>query len=82
MQGLPIESVKNELLASLSKLNPQDSFNIISFNSESHLFSPTMVLATHGSILKATQWLSSIILTTDGGTNIMQPLKQVSIISI
>ncbi|KAB2065340.1 hypothetical protein ES319_A09G083100v1 [Gossypium barbadense] len=76
MQGLPIENVKNALLASLSKLNPQDSFNIIAFNSESHLFSPKMVLATHGSILKATQWLSSNILTTDGGTNIMQPLKQ------
>ncbi|KAG4182965.1 hypothetical protein ERO13_A09G079500v2 [Gossypium hirsutum] len=76
MQGLPIENVKNALLASLSKLNPQDSFNIIAFNSESHLFSPKMVLATHGSILKAAQWLSSNILTTDGGTNIMQPLKQ------
>ncbi|TYJ17920.1 hypothetical protein E1A91_A09G086700v1 [Gossypium mustelinum] len=76
MQGLPIENVKNALLASLSKLNPQDSFNIIAFNSESHLFSPKMVLATHGSILKATQWLSSNILTTDGGTNIMQPFKQ------
>ncbi|XP_022721622.1 uncharacterized protein LOC111279023 [Durio zibethinus] len=75
MQGRPIENVKNALLASLSKLNPQDSFNIIAFNSEIRLFSSTMVLATHGSILNATQWLSSN-LTTDGGTNIMLPLKQ------
>ncbi|XVF25240.1 hypothetical protein REPUB_Repub13aG0196200 [Reevesia pubescens] len=75
MQGRPIEDVKNALLASLSKLNPQDSFNIIAFNGEIHLFSSTMVLATHGSILNATQWLSSN-LTADGGTNIMLPLKQ------
>ena len=78
MQGCPIENVKNALLASLSKLNPQDSFNIIAFNSKIHLFSSTMVLATHGSILNATEWLSSN-LTADGGTNIMLPLKQVPI---
>ncbi|KAK8675783.1 hypothetical protein V6N13_033846 [Hibiscus sabdariffa] len=75
MQGRPIENIKNSLLASLSKLNPQDSFNIIAFNSEVHLFSSTMVHATHGSILNATHWLSSN-LTADGGTNIMLALKQ------
>ncbi|XP_017979273.1 PREDICTED: inter alpha-trypsin inhibitor, heavy chain 4 [Theobroma cacao] len=75
MQGRPIESVKNALSALLSKLNPQDSFNIIAFNSEIHLFSSTMVLATHGSILNATHWLSNN-LTADGGTNMMLPLKQ------
>lgn len=75
MQGCPIEKVKNALLASLSKLSPQDSFNIIAFNSKIHLFSSTMVLATRESILNATEWLSSN-LTTDGGTNIMLPLKQ------
>ncbi|XVF27083.1 hypothetical protein REPUB_Repub14bG0076000 [Reevesia pubescens] len=75
MQGRPIESVKNALLASLSKLNPQDSFNVIAFNSEIHLFSSTMMVATHGSILNATQWISSN-LTAHGGTNIMLPLKQ------
>lgn len=78
MQGHPIENVKNALLASLSKLNSQDSFNIIAFNGEIYLFSPTMVLATNGSILKATEWLSSN-LTANGGTNIMLPLKQVPI---
>ncbi|XP_039038432.1 uncharacterized protein LOC120175958 isoform X2 [Hibiscus syriacus] len=75
MLGCPIENVKNSLSASLSKLNAQDSFNIITFNSEVHLFSSTMVPATHGSILKATHWLSSN-LTADGGTNIMLALKQ------
>ncbi|KAL4313388.1 hypothetical protein GQ457_01G040710 [Hibiscus cannabinus] len=75
MHGRPIENVKTSLLASLSKLNPQDSFNIIAFNSEVRLFSSTMVPATHGSILNATHWLSSN-LTADGGTNIMLPLKQ------
>ncbi|KAK8629211.1 hypothetical protein V6N13_078063 [Hibiscus sabdariffa] len=75
MHGRPIENVKNSLLVLLSKLNPQDSFNIIAFNSEVRLFSSIMVPATHGSILNATHWLSSN-LTADGGTNIMLPLKQ------
>ncbi|XVF74300.1 hypothetical protein PTKIN_Ptkin13bG0099100 [Pterospermum kingtungense] len=75
MQGHPIENVKSALLASLSKLNPQDSFNIIAFNGEIHLFSSTMVLASHGSIVNATEWLTSN-LNADGGTNIMLPLKQ------
>ncbi|OMO70665.1 von Willebrand factor, type A [Corchorus capsularis] len=74
MQGHPIENVKSALLASLSNLNPQDSFNIIAFNSEIQLFSSNMVLATHGSIENATQWLTN--LTAAGGTNIMLPLKQ------
>ncbi|KAJ8774234.1 hypothetical protein K2173_009665 [Erythroxylum novogranatense] len=75
MKGDPLESVKKALLASLSELSPQDSFNIIAFNSETYLFSSLMVPATKGSILKATDWIKNS-LTPDGGTNIWLPLQQ------
>lgn len=76
MKGDLLESAKNALLLSLSKLNPQDSFNIIAFNGETYLFSSLMEPATQGAILKATQWLSDKLIA-DGGTNILLPLKQV-----
>ncbi|KAH9665266.1 VWFA domain-containing protein [Citrus sinensis] len=74
MQGVLLEQTKNALSASLSKLNPQDSFNIIAFNGETHLFSSSMKLASQGTITNATQWLSSLV--AGGGTNILLPLKQ------
>ncbi|GLU22484.1 hypothetical protein SLE2022_385550 [Rubroshorea leprosula] len=74
MQGTPLESVKTAVLASLSKLDPEDSFNIIAFNSETCLFPSTMERATHASISKATQWLNN--LTADGDTNILIPIQQ------
>lgn len=75
MQGVLLEQTKNALSASLSKLNPQDSFNIIAFNGETHLFSSSMKLASQGTITNATQWLSSLV--AGGGTNILLPIKQV-----
>ncbi|KAJ6706233.1 INTER-ALPHA-TRYPSIN INHIBITOR HEAVY CHAIN-LIKE PROTEIN [Salix purpurea] len=42
MKGDPFESAKNGLLSSLQKLNPEDSFNIIAFNTETYLLSPLM----------------------------------------
>ncbi|GAV61430.1 VWA_3 domain-containing protein [Cephalotus follicularis] len=74
MRGGPLENTKNALLASLSKLNPQDSFNIIAFNGETYLFSSSMEPATEGAILNASQWLCHN-LVAEGGTNIFAPLK-------
>lgn len=78
MQGDTLGQTKNALLASLAKLNPQDSFNIIAFNGETHLFSSSMEPASPGATVNATKWLSS--LAAEGGTNILLPLKQVCII--
>ncbi|KAG6727555.1 hypothetical protein I3842_02G131900 [Carya illinoinensis] len=75
MRGDPLENTKNALVASLSKLNPQDSFNIIAFNGEIHLFSSTMKLATMEAVSNATDWVD-INLVADGGTNILLPLNQ------
>ena len=76
MKGDPFESAKNGLLSSLQKLNPEDSFNIRAFNTDTYLLSPLMEQATEEAIIKATQWLNDK-LTADGGTNILVPLKQV-----
>lgn len=77
MLGSPIEDAKNALLASLSNLNPEDTFNIIAFNGEIDLFSPSMELATKEAISKATEWVDAN-LVANGGTNISLPMEQVS----
>lgn len=78
MRGEPLENTKNALVASLSKLNPQDTFNIIAFNGEIHLFSSTMKLATVEAVSNAREWVD-INLVANGGTNILLPLNQVRI---
>ncbi|KAM7253638.1 hypothetical protein ACFE04_021792 [Oxalis oulophora] len=75
MKGAPLDNAKSAISTSLSKLTSQDSFNIIAFNGETSLFSPTMKLATEKSILNATQWLASEVIS-GGGTDIFTPLKQ------
>ncbi|OAY53231.1 uncharacterized protein LOC110613406 [Manihot esculenta] len=75
MKGAPFENAKSALISSLSKLNSEDSFNIIAFNGETYLFSSILEPVTQGAISKASQWLSDN-LTTGGGTNILLPLKQ------
>ncbi|XP_010273856.1 PREDICTED: inter-alpha-trypsin inhibitor heavy chain H3-like isoform X4 [Nelumbo nucifera] len=75
MQGRPLESVKNGLCASLSELNPEDSFNIIAFNGETYLFSPSMEMATKEAIQNASQWIS-VKFVAGGGTSILLPLNQ------
>ncbi|PIA27616.1 hypothetical protein AQUCO_07600054v1 [Aquilegia coerulea] len=75
MRGTPLENVRNALNAALSKLNPEDSFNIIAFNGETYLFSSSLELATKETIERALQWIS-INFIAGGGTNILLPLNQ------
>lgn len=75
MQDL-LMSAKDALLESLSMLNPQDSFNIVAFNDEDHLFSPSMETATKVAISNASQWISNTFVG-NGGTNVLLPLEQV-----
>ncbi|KAG5596129.1 hypothetical protein H5410_037361 [Solanum commersonii] len=75
MKGKPIEDTKQALCAALSKLDSQDLFNIIAFNSEKYLFSPSLELATKKSIENATQWIGTNFIA-GGGTNILNPLTQ------
>lgn len=75
MRGKPLEGTKNALAAALSKLDHGDSFNIIAFNDEVHLFSLSMELATKKAIDKVTDWMS-VNMIARGGTNILLPLNQ------
>ncbi|KAE9605826.1 putative von Willebrand factor, type A [Lupinus albus] len=75
MKGSPLENIKNALLASLSQLSAQDTFNILAFNVEVNLWSPCMELATEEAILKAIKWIDTTFIA-NGGTNIMLPLTE------
>ncbi|KAL8171627.1 hypothetical protein V2J09_023431 [Rumex salicifolius] len=75
MKGAPIENVKQAISASLRKLDPHDSFNIIAFNTETYLFSTSMAPATDHSIENAIEWMSSKF-DAVGNTNILLPLNQ------
>lgn len=81
MKGSPLENAKNALLASLSQLNSQDTFNIIAFNGESYLLSPSMEAATKEAILNASKWVNTTFIA-NGGTNIMLPLTRVILICL
>ncbi|XVE70727.1 hypothetical protein DITRI_Ditri10aG0094000 [Diplodiscus trichospermus] len=75
MQGGPLESTKNAISAALSKLSPEDSFNIIAFSSEAFLFSTSMELASKEVIERATEWIGTKY-TAGGSTNISIPLEK------
>ncbi|KAK7275571.1 hypothetical protein RIF29_16690 [Crotalaria pallida] len=75
MKGSPLENIKNALLASLSQLRLQDTFNIIAFNGEVNLWSPSMEPATEEAILKATNWVDTTFIA-NGSTNIFLPLSK------
>ncbi|XP_020225945.1 von Willebrand factor A domain-containing protein DDB_G0292028 isoform X1 [Cajanus cajan] len=74
MRGKLIDDTKHALLAALSKLNHDDSFNIIAFNGETYLFSKSMELATTDAVERATEWIDANFVA-GGGTNISHPLN-------
>ncbi|KAK8545266.1 hypothetical protein V6N12_026103 [Hibiscus sabdariffa] len=75
MQGSPLQSTKNAISAALTKLSPEDSFNIIAFSSETFQFSTSMELASKEAIQRATEWISTKS-TVGGGTNLFIPLEK------
>ncbi|KAJ9547952.1 hypothetical protein OSB04_020495 [Centaurea solstitialis] len=75
MKGKTIEATKSALIAALSKLDQEDSFGIMAFNEQTHLYSSTLELATMESIKNATKWIETNFLP-GGGTNIAIALDQ------
>ncbi|KAK9734443.1 hypothetical protein RND81_04G140100 [Saponaria officinalis] len=75
MIGAPLENVKQAVLGSLSKFNQDDSFNIIAFNREAHMFAKSMELATEKVLERAREWFSAKLIA-EGDTDIMLPMKQ------
>lgn len=80
MREKPLDDTKSALFAALSKLDPEDSFNIIAFNGDTYRYSSRMELATEQAIEKVTQWINMNFVAGDG-TNILLPLNQVLFLS-
>ncbi|XP_076927375.1 uncharacterized protein LOC143590913 [Bidens hawaiensis] len=76
MKGNTIEVTKNALIAALTKLDQDDSFSIMAFNDQTHLYSLTLELATHESLKKANEWINTQFIAS-GGTNMSLALDQV-----
>ncbi|KAA3477105.1 Inter-alpha-trypsin inhibitor heavy chain-related isoform 1 [Gossypium australe] len=75
MRGRSLESTKNAINTALSKLSPEDSFNIIAFTDETFLYCTSMVLASEESIEKASEWMSKEH-SEGNGTNMLIPLQK------
>lgn len=77
MQGKALDDVKNVLSTALSKLPPEDMFNIIAFNEDTRQFSESMEMATMDAVERALQWIKMNFVAR-GGTDILLPLTKVS----
>lgn len=76
MTGKPITDARQALLLGLTVLQSEDTFNIIAFDHESLLFSPTLISANDEATGRAKEWVSSSC-DARGGTDILTPLRQV-----
>ncbi|KAK8348604.1 hypothetical protein V6Z12_A06G090700 [Gossypium hirsutum] len=75
MRGRSLESTKNAINTALSKLSPEDSFNIIAFSDETFLYCTSMVLPSEESIERASEWMSKEH-SEGNGTNMLIPLQK------
>ncbi|HWS89487.1 MAG TPA: TonB family protein [Pyrinomonadaceae bacterium] len=73
MEGFPIEKAKETMGLALDSLNPQDTFNLITFAGDTHVLFEEPVPATRENLLRAQQFLQSR--TGDGGTEMMKAIK-------
>lgn len=74
MQGSSMAQAKASLVFALTTLAPQDSFNIIAFDSSADMLFQTTKLATATRLAAAKHFIAS--LTADGGTEMYKPLNQ------
>ncbi|KAJ0247805.1 Inter-alpha-trypsin inhibitor heavy chain-like protein [Hirschfeldia incana] len=75
MIGKPLEDVNNAISTALSKLNPGDSFNIITFSDDTSLFSTSMELVTPDSVERGVEWMNKNFVVADS-TNMLPPLEK------
>ncbi len=73
MGGASITQAKSSLIDALSRLNDQDRFNIIEFNSNYTELFPQLAYATPTNTREANKWISS--LNAGGGTNMLPALN-------
>jgi len=73
MDGASIEQARQSLLYALSQLNPQDNFNVISFNSTTHTLFSSAVAANAQNIDYARRYVSG--LQSGGGTEMLSAIQ-------
>jgi Ca-activated chloride channel family protein len=73
MSGFPIEKAKEAMRLALDGLNPQDTFNLITFAGDTHILFAKPVAATRENLAKARAFLESR--QGGGGTEMMKAIK-------
>ncbi|HLM00982.1 MAG TPA: VIT domain-containing protein, partial [Pyrinomonadaceae bacterium] len=73
MEGFPIEKAKESIKLALDGLNPQDTFNLITFAGDTHVLFDEPVAATPANLQKAQAFLRSR--QGGGGTEMMKAIK-------
>ncbi|MGD0201799.1 MAG: VIT and VWA domain-containing protein [Bryobacteraceae bacterium] len=73
MTGFPIEKAKEAMRLALAGLNPQDTFNLITFSGDTHILFPEPVAATPENLRRAQEFLASRY--GGGGTEMMKAIR-------
>jgi Ca-activated chloride channel homolog len=73
MMGFPIAKAKEAMRASLSRLNPQDTFNLITFSGDTRILFPAPVPATPENLEMAQRFLNAQ--NSGGGTEMMRAIR-------
>ena len=73
MSGFPIEKAKEAMKLSIEGLNPQDTFNLITFAGDTRILFDEPVPATQGNLERAREFLESQ--GGFGGTEMMKAIK-------
>ena len=73
MDGFPIKKAKEAMNLSLENVNPNDTFNLITFAGDTRILYPNPVAATKENIEKAKKWLNDS--NAGGGTEMMTAIK-------
>jgi Ca-activated chloride channel family protein len=73
MSGFPIEKAKEAMKLTLDNLNPQDTFNLITFAGETRILFDQPVPATKENLARARKLLKDV--DSDGGTEMMKAIK-------
>jgi Ca-activated chloride channel family protein len=73
MSGFPIEKAKETMRLALDSMNPQDTFNLITFSGDTHVLFPAPVPATRENLRRAQEFLESR--RGSGGTEMMKAIR-------
>jgi Ca-activated chloride channel family protein len=74
MHGTSIEQARGALLLALERLQPDDWFNVIQFNSATQPLFPASVRAHQGAVLEAQRYVKR--LGAEGGTQMLPALRE------